>query len=46
MKNKSKYSKKLKKKFDDYFYHLRPGTYDINTNRYKSGLKLRKNKKP
>ncbi len=42
MKNKSKYSKKFKKKFDDYFYHLRPGTYDINTNRYKSGLKLRK----
>ena len=42
IKNKSKTSTKFKKKFDNYFYHLRPGTYDINTNRYKGGLKLRK----
>ena len=42
IKNESKSSIIFKKKFDDYFYHLRPGTYDINTNRYKEGLKLRK----
>ena len=34
-KNKNK-NKKNEKKFLKYFYHLRPGTYDININRYKN----------
>ena len=29
---------KYKKKFDNYFFHLRPGTYDININRYNSKI--------
>ena len=33
---------KNKKIFDNYFYHLRPGTYDINIKRYNSSLKTRR----
>ena len=32
-------NKKLKKKFYNYFYHLRPGTYDLTVKRYKEDLK-------
>jgi phosphohistidine swiveling domain-containing protein len=35
---KSKYSKKFKKIYLKYFYHLRPGTYDIEINRYNSSI--------
>ena len=31
--------KKKLKKFNNYFYHLRPGTYDIKTKRFISGIK-------
>ncbi len=38
-KNKIARNKKLKKKFYNYFYHLRPGTYDLTVKRYKEDLK-------
>ena len=38
-KNKIARNKKLKKKFYNYFYHLRPGTYDLTVKRYKEALK-------
>ena len=38
-KNKIGRNKKLKKKFYNYFYHLRPGTYDLSVKRYKEDLK-------
>ncbi len=38
LKNKSKLSIKNRKNFHNYFYHLRPGTYDININRYKNKI--------
>lgn len=33
---------KFKSKFYKYFYHLRPGTYDVRVNRYEKTLKARK----
>lgn len=39
LKNKSKKDKNIDKKFKKMFYHLRAGTYDIETKRYISGLK-------
>ena len=33
---------KFKSEFYKYFYHLRPGTYDIRVNRYENKIKLRK----
>ena len=38
LKNKSKKSIKNKNNFYNYFFHLRPGTYDININRYKNRI--------
>ena len=43
LEKKLKFNKNYKKKFFDYFYHLRPGTYDIEIERYKnviSGYKI------
>ena len=34
LKKKSKKDVKNKKNFNNHFFHLRPGTYDINVNRY------------
>ena len=42
MKKKSQKSKNDKIKFDNYFYHLRPGTYDITIKRYKEKIAERK----
>ncbi len=38
--NKANKDKKFKNIFNKYFYHLRPGTYDLNVKRYKESLKL------
>tara|TARA_B100001057_G_scaffold500744_1_gene617518 strand:+ start:292 stop:2649 length:2358 start_codon:yes stop_codon:yes gene_type:complete len=38
--NKANKNEKFKNIFDKYFYHLRPGTYDLNVKRYKESLKL------
>ena len=42
---KNKKTNKNKRLFENYFYHLRPGTYDINVKRYNSSLKIRRIKK-
>ena len=42
---KKRNTNKKKRIFDNYFYHLRPGTYDINVKRYILSLKTRKIKK-
>jgi len=39
IKEESITDKKKLKKFNNYFYHLRPGTYDIKTKRFISGIK-------
>ncbi len=36
LEKESSINKKKKEKFINYFFHLRPGTYDINIKRYKS----------
>ena len=38
LKKKSQKDQKYKKEFYNYFYHLRPGTYDININRYNNKI--------
>ena len=38
LKNKSKKNIKNKNNFYNYFFHLRPGTYDINIRRYKNRI--------
>jgi len=40
LKNESKTSKDKFKKFKNYFFHLRPGTYDIKLKRFLPGLKV------
>ena len=39
LKNESNINKNKFKKFKNYFFHLRPGTYDIKTKRFLPGLK-------
>jgi phosphohistidine swiveling domain-containing protein len=38
LEKKIKFNKNYKKKFINYFYHLRPGTYDIEINRYNNSI--------
>ena len=40
LKNESKSNNKKFKKFKNYFFHLRPGTYDIKMKRFLPGLKV------
>ncbi len=42
LEKKAHKSYKFKSQFDTYFYHLRPGTYDIRVNRYENKIKARK----
>ena len=38
--NKANKNREFKNTFNKYFYHLRPGTYDLNVKRYNESLKL------